>query len=73
MHLEKCLAMKQKVKLDEYEQEELRIATERMGNPYYFENLCGACDNFETDECPFIGKVTDITEWRKIRCTKFWD
>lgn len=38
-----------------------------------FENYCGACDNFETEECPFFGKVFAYTDRHKLRCENFWD
>jgi len=39
----------------------------------HFEDYCGGCDNFETDACPFKGRVDDRTEYATLKCTKFWD
>ena len=38
-----------------------------------WENYCGACDYFDTDECPHQNHVDDITNWKLLRCDKFWD
>lgn len=43
-------------------------------DPIYWEAYCGACDNFETDRCPFKGKVVDITRWEiDVDCKEFND
>ena len=43
-------------------------------DPYSFENYCGACDNFQTDNCPFKDKVFIDTEYKKeFNCENFWD
>jgi len=39
----------------------------------YFENFCGACDYFQTLDCPFISMVTAKTKWKDIGCKSFWD
>lgn len=39
----------------------------------YFENFCGACDYFQTLDCPFISIVTAKTKWKDIGCRNFWD
>jgi hypothetical protein len=40
---------------------------------FAFEDYCGACMFFNTEDCPKYLEVDDITEWRKINCDKFWD
>lgn len=40
-------------------------------NPWKFEEYCGACFNFDTDECPYRYEVDNFTEWKKIRCDNF--
>lgn len=45
-----------------------------MLDPIYYENYCGACLHFNTPECPFNGKITELTRWRTdIDCNKFYD
>ena len=39
----------------------------------YFENYCGACDNFMTPDCPFAQIVRENTKWKNIGCKSFWD
>ena len=39
----------------------------------YFENFCGACDNFMTPDCPFAQIVRENTKWKNIGCKSFWD
>ena len=39
----------------------------------YFENYCGACDNFMTLDCPFISVVKENTKWKYIGCRSFWN
>ena len=39
----------------------------------YFENFCGACDNFMTPDCPFAQIVKENTKWKNIGCKSFWD
>lgn len=55
--------------LDPEDTRELEVATT------WFENLCGACDNFgDPVRCPFYGKVLEDTFWKtEVRCDKFWD
>lgn len=38
-----------------------------------FENYCSACDFFESDDCPFKGRVDGNTEWKSFGCKNFWD
>lgn len=38
-----------------------------------FENYCGNCDNFKTDDCPFVEVVEENTKWKDINCKNFWD
>lgn len=38
-----------------------------------FENYCGSCDNFDTENCPHYGEVFKATDWRDIKCDNFWD
>jgi len=43
-------------------------------DPFYWESYCGACDYFETDECPHKGYVDRITRWGiDVDCKKFMD
>jgi hypothetical protein len=68
-------------------EDELREADDAL-NRYSFEKYCGACINFNTEDCPNLGKVCETTEWslrlgasRKgmkdsreiIKCNKFYD
>lgn len=53
--------------------EEIDQAQYELENPYCWESYCGACDNFETEQCPFKNKVCDITEWKQIKCNNFYD
>lgn len=53
--------------------QEIDQAVKELENPWIFESYCGACDNFETDKCPFKDKVDDLTEWKYLPCDKFWD
>ena len=39
----------------------------------YFENFCGACDNFMSLDCPFISVVKENTKWKYIGCRSFWN
>jgi hypothetical protein len=39
----------------------------------YFENFCGACDNFQTLDCPFMTLVNSRTRYKEIGCRSFWD
>lgn len=38
-----------------------------------WESYCGACDFYDTKDCPLYGKVTNITVWQEIDCNKFYD
>ena len=40
---------------------------------FAFEKYCAACDNYNKETCPFFGEVFSNTEWKKIKCDKFWD
>ena len=53
--------------------EEIKDAVEDLENPYNWEEYCTACDNFETEYCPFRDKVNIGTKWRKLGCNCFWD
>lgn len=44
-----------------------------LSDPFLFEKYCGSCDNFDTEGCPFRGRVDYDTEWRRIRCDGFMD
>lgn len=78
---DKCLTIQDERKrnlknrsLSKEDKEELDRCLEDMNNPYAFENYCSACDNFETDECPFNGKVNFDTKWKEeLNCDKFYD
>lgn len=39
----------------------------------YFEYFCGACDNFQTLDCPFMTLVNSKTRYKEIGCRSFWD
>lgn len=43
------------------------------GEKNYFENFCGACDNFQTLDCPFMTLVNSRTRYKEIGCRSFWD
>ena len=43
------------------------------GEKNYFENFCGACDNFQTLDCPFMTLVNSRTRYNEIGCRSFWD
>jgi len=59
-----------KRRFNEDEVRDIQDATD----PFYWEAYCGSCDYFETEECPFRGKVTNITRWEiDVRCKKFMD
>lgn len=53
--------------------DELHEAVENLENPYNWENYCTACDNFETENCPFKGKANIGTKWKQLGCNNFWD
>lgn len=57
-------------KLTVKEMEQFHVQQDMLTN---FENYCGACDNFDTEDCPFRGKVDEDTYWRELPCDKFWD
>lgn len=46
---------------------------DKVINPFAFEKYCGSCDFFNTEECLFNAKVDENTEWKKIKCTKYWN
>lgn len=53
--------------------EEQRLIDDML-DPLSFEKYCGACYNFNDEEqCPFYNKVDYETEWKKIKCNKFFD
>ena len=52
--------------------EQMEEAEESM-DLYAFESYCVNCDRFETDECPFRGKVFEATKWETIGCESFMD
>lgn len=58
-----------------FNDDEVQKAIREMENPFEFENHCGACDNFDTDNCPFKGKVDCETEYSlpPFRCKDFID
>ena len=43
------------------------------GEKNYFEEFCGACDNFQTLDCPFMTVVNNRTRYKEIGCRSFWD
>ena len=50
------------------------IEVEDTLNPFSFEQYCGACIYFNTEECPHYGKVLNDTNWKyDIKCDNFWD
>jgi hypothetical protein len=59
-------------KLTKEEMDEAYLEME-MHDLRTFENFCNACDNFDTDECPYRGKVDFSTRWVPLGCTKFID
>lgn len=52
--------------------EEIEEAYDAL-DPFSFEKYCGSCFNFQSDECPFIDKVTYDTKWKEISCNNFFD
>lgn len=52
--------------------EQMEEAEESM-DMFAFESYCVNCDKFETDDCPFRGKVYDATKWKTIGCKCFMD
>lgn len=52
---------------------EIQEEVYKLDNPYWWEHYCGACDHFETSECPFRGSVFVETDWTEIHCKHFWD
>lgn len=68
--------------LSKEEQEEVSETIEQLNNPYYFETICGNCDNFpnnnENHNCPFYdkfinGEFNGDTKWEEIGCKNFDD
>lgn len=58
-----------KFKFDKEEKEDINDAI----NPHW-ESYCGACDRFDTPQCPHYGKVVNITRWKvDIVCKYFND
>ena len=53
--------------------EEIDYCQDVINNPFSFESYCCNCDNFNTEECPFLKTVTEYTKWKNINCTKFED
>lgn len=52
--------------IEEMDNEDIKV------NRTYWEHLCGSCDNFGTDECPFLGKVGETNNWKEeIRCNRY--
>ena len=60
-----------KLNLSKEEQEEFDNYLNDMNDPYAFENYCGACDFFDSTECPHINEVTTETLWKSINCKLF--
>lgn len=58
-----------KVRKEKMDQKEIDDALD----PFSFENYCGACIYFNTENCAFKDKVFESTEWKSIKCKKFWD
>lgn len=56
-----------------YPTEEEYKEIQELSDPDYFEIYCSSCIYFETDNCPFKGKVFDATDYREIKCNKFND
>ena len=57
----------------EWKEDAVNEAMSFLGHLINFENYCSACDNFDTDECPYKGRVDYDTDWRVIRCNNFLD
>lgn len=53
------------------EEEELEIA--EATDSLDWERYCGACDKFDSEECPNCGRVSEDTLWEEIHCRDFWD
>lgn len=55
--------------LSKEEEEEI----EENNNIFSFEEYCGQCIYFDTEECPFKDKVFSNTKYKNIKCSKFFD
>ena len=53
------------------ENEEVDYCQDMINNPFSFEFYCINCDNFNTEDCPFLETVNEYTKWKNINCTKF--
>lgn len=64
------------IKLNRFTQDELDDlyrTMDDMGDNYAFEKYCSACDKFDTEQCPHLGKIDLYTQWKHIGCDNFWD
>ena len=53
-------------------EEELRDVEDAL-DPYSFENYCGSCVFYDTENCPHRNIVLNDTDWRyDISCDKFF-
>ena len=52
---------------------EFALELGRLTDPWDWERHCGACDYFETEKCPYGGKVTAETYYEDLGCKNFWD
>ena len=53
------------------ENEEVDYCQDMINNPLSFEFYCINCDNFNTEDCPFLETVNEYTKWKTINCTNF--
>ena len=44
-----------------------------LSEKYDWENYCGSCDYFDTEQCPHRGRVVSETRWQDIFCRNFMD
>lgn len=62
-----------KIKYNNLTNDEI-IEVEDALNPFSFEQYCGACIHFNTEECPHYGKILNDTNWKyDVKCNNFWD
>ena len=59
--------------INKLSKEELQDLDDAL-DPFSFENYCGACIYFQTEDCPFIDKALSDSDYKKeFNCKNFWD
>lgn len=64
---------KERRSLSKEDKEDVEDYMKDINNPYAFEQYCGNCYFFGTNECPKGNLVYEGTNWEEVGCTKFWD